>query len=129
MNAIQLLKNEHGRRSGRFGEIQAASADQRTQLWARLEPELKVHKEMEETALYGPVAQEAGSRNQKLKEWQEHHHVEVLEAEALIQEIEVLDPTTDEWVEKVEERAARDTGASHRGRRRRHPPQIEQPWD
>lgn len=103
MNAIQLLKNEHEKAKRAFGEIQAASADQRAQLWARLEPELKVHEEMEETALYGPVAQEVGSRNQKLREWQEHHRAEVLEAEALIQEIGGLDPTTDEWIEKVEE--------------------------
>ena len=103
MNAIQLLKNEHEKAKRAFGEIQAASADQRAQLWAKLEPELKVHEEMEETALYGPVAQEVGSRDQKLKEWQEQHHTEVLEAEALIQEIRGLDPTTDEWIEKVEE--------------------------
>ena len=100
MNALELLKNEHEKANRAFGKIQAASADQRAQLWARLEPELKVHAEMEETALYGPVAQEVGSRNQKLKEWLEHHRAEVLKAGALIQEIGRLDPTTDEWIER-----------------------------
>ena len=58
------------RPSERFAEIQAASADERAQLWAKLEPELKVHEEMEEAALYGPVASEVGSKDETLKEWQ-----------------------------------------------------------
>ena len=103
MNAIQLLKNEHEKAKQAFEEIQAASASQRAELWAKLEPELKVHEEMEETALYGPVAQEVGSEDETLKEWQGHHQEEVAEAEALIQEIGELDPTADEWMETVEE--------------------------
>ena len=103
MNAIELLKNEHEKAKRAFGEIQAASADQRAQLWAKLEPELKVHEQMEEAALYGPVASEVGSRDETLREWQEVHHDEVTEAEALIQEISGIDSTTDEWMEKIEE--------------------------
>ena len=103
MNAIQLLKSEHEKAKRTFEEIQAASADQRAQLWAKLEPELKVHEEMEEAALYGPVAQEVGSRDETLKEWQEHHHEEVTEAEAVIKEIGRLDAAADPWMEKVEE--------------------------
>jgi len=85
MNALELLKNQHETAKRGFGDIEAASPDQRAQLWARLAPELKVHEEMEETALYGPVAQEAGPRDPTLKEWQEHHHEEVTEATALIE--------------------------------------------
>jgi iron-sulfur cluster repair protein YtfE (RIC family) len=103
MNAIQLLKSEHEKAKQAFQEIQAASASQRASLWAKLEPELKVHEEMEEVALYGLVAQEPGSTDQTLKEWHEHHHEEVAEAEALIQEIDGLDSTGGDWVEKVEE--------------------------
>jgi iron-sulfur cluster repair protein YtfE (RIC family) len=103
MNAIQLLKSEHEKAKRAFAEIQAATANERAPLWAKLEPELKVHEEMEEVALYGPVAQELGSTDQTLKEWHEHHHEEVTEAEALIQEIDDLDSTSDDWVEKVEE--------------------------
>jgi len=103
MNAIQLLKSEHEKAKRAFAEIQAATANERAPLWAKLEPELKVHEEMEEAALYGPVAQELGSTDQTLKEWHEHHHEEVTEAEALIQEIDDLDSTSDDWVEKVEE--------------------------
>ena len=103
MNAIQFLKNEHDTAKRTFGQIQAASADQRAALWAKLEPELKVHEQIEEAALYGPVAQELGSSDPSLKEWQENHHEEVIELEALIQEIGALDPTADQWMEKVEE--------------------------
>jgi hemerythrin-like domain-containing protein len=103
MNAIQLLKSEHEKAKQAFEQIQAASANQRAPLWAKLEPELKVHEEMEEVALYGPVAQELGSTDETLKEWHEHHQEEVTEAEALMQEIDGLDSTSDDWVEKVEE--------------------------
>jgi hypothetical protein len=103
MNAIELLKTEHEKAKRAFGDIQAASPDQRAQLWAKLEPELKVHEQMEEAALYGPVAQDRGATDQTFTEWQAHHQDEVSEAEALIQEIGALDPTSDEWVERVEE--------------------------
>ncbi len=103
MNAIQLLKSEHEKAKQAFAEIQAAAANERTLLWAKLEPELKAHEEMEEVALYGPVAQELGSTDPTLTEWHEHHHDEVTEAEALIQEINGLDSTSDDWVEKLEE--------------------------
>jgi hypothetical protein len=103
MNAIQLLKNEHESAKRTLGQILAASADQRAELWAKLEPQLKVHEQIEEAALYGPVAQEVGSRDQSLQDWQEHHHEEVTELEALIQEIGGLDPTDDQWTSKIEE--------------------------
>jgi hemerythrin-like domain-containing protein len=103
MNAIQLLKNEHEKAKQAFQDIQGASADQRAELWAKLEPELKVHEEMEEVALYRPVAQAVGDKDQTLRDWQEHHHEEVTEAEDLIEEIGELDPTGDEWIDKVKE--------------------------
>jgi hemerythrin-like domain-containing protein len=103
MNAIQFLKNEHEKAKRAFEEIEAASGDQKAQLWAKLEPELKTHEEIEEVALYGPVAQDVGPKDETLKEWQEHHHEEVIEAEALIEEIDGLDPTADEWIAKVRE--------------------------
>jgi iron-sulfur cluster repair protein YtfE (RIC family) len=128
MNAIQLLKSEHEKAKQAFAEIQAASANQRAPLWAKLEPELKVHEEMEEVALYGPVAQELGSTDQTLKEWHEHHHEEVTEAEALIQEVELLDPTTDDWTDKVEEL---QEALEHHIEEEEDDiwPRIEQAWD
>ena len=128
MNAILLLKNEHEKAKLMLGEIQAASAEQRGRLWAKLEPELKVHEQMEEAALYGPVAEAIGSTDQELKEWPEHHHEEVTELEALIQEIDGLDPIDDQWMEKVEE--LQQTLAQHIEEEEGDIwPQIEQVWD
>ena len=128
MNAIQFLKNEHEKAQRAFEDIQAASSDQRAQLWAKLEPELKMHEEIEEVALYGPVAQEVGPKDQTLKEWQEHHRGEVVEAEALIEEIDGLDPTADEWIDRVEE--LQETLEHHIQEEEGNIwPKIEQAWD
>jgi iron-sulfur cluster repair protein YtfE (RIC family) len=128
MNALELLKNQHETAKRGFGDIEAASPDQRAQLWARLAPELKVHEEMEETALYGPVAQEAGPRDPTLKEWQEHHHEEVTEATALIEEITGVDPTTEEWMELINE--LKETLEHHIQEEEGNIwPRIEQAWD
>jgi iron-sulfur cluster repair protein YtfE (RIC family) len=128
MNALELLKNQHETAKRGFGDIEAASPDQRAQLWARLAPELKVHEEMEETALYGPVAQEVGPRDPTLKEWQEHHHEEVTEATALIEEITGVDPTTEEWMELINE--LKETLEHHIQEEEGNIwPRIEQAWD
>jgi hemerythrin-like domain-containing protein len=128
MNAIQFLKNEHEKAKRAFAEIQAASASQRAELWANLEPELKTHEQIEEEALYGPVAQEVGAKDTTLKEWQKHHHDEVTEAEALIEEIDELDPSTDEWMDKVEE--LNDILEHHIQEEEGNIwPRIEQAWD
>jgi hypothetical protein len=65
MNAIHLLKREHEQAKRALAQILEASAGQRGELWAKLQPELKVHEQIEEAALYGPVAQEAGSRSRR----------------------------------------------------------------
>jgi hemerythrin-like domain-containing protein len=128
MNAIQFLKNEHDKAKRAFAEIQAASGSQRAQLWANLEPELKTHEQIEEEALYGPVAQEVGPKDESLKEWQEQHHEEVSEAEAVIEEIDDLDPSADEWIEKVEE--LKETLEHHiQEEEGTIWPRIEQAWD
>jgi hemerythrin-like domain-containing protein len=128
MNAIQFLKNEHEKAKRAFAEIQAASSSQRAQLWANLEPELKTHEEIEEEAFYGPVAQEVGAKDKTLKEWPEHHREEVIEAEALIEEIDDLDPSADEWIDKVEE--LKETLEHHiQEEEGTIWPRIEQAWD
>jgi hypothetical protein len=128
MNAIQLLKSEHDKAKRAFGEIQAASANQRAELWAKLEPELKLHEQMEEAALYGPVAQEVGLTDQALNEWQGHHQDEVTEAEALIREIAGLDPTGEEWMDKLEE--LQETLEHHIDEEEGDIwPRIQQAWD
>ena len=103
MHAIQLLKSDHETAKRAFGQIQVARAEQRAALWAKLRPELKVHEEIEEAALYGPVADEIGSRDETLKEWREHHHEEVSELEAIVQELDGTDPASDEWMDGIDE--------------------------
>jgi hemerythrin-like domain-containing protein len=128
MNAIQLLKNEHEMAKKMFAQIKAVGPEQRAQLWAKLEPELKVHEQMEEAALYGPVAEEGGSKDQTLGEWEEHHHQEVTEAEALIGEISRLDPTSGQWMGRVD--ALRQTLEHHIQEEEGDIwPRIERMWD
>jgi len=128
MNAIQFLKNEHEKAKLAFQDIEGASADQRAELWAQLEPELKVHEEMEEVALYRPVAEAVGDRDQTLKEWKEHHHEEVTDAEELIDEIGEIDPTRDEWIDKIKE--LKETLEHHIQEEERNIwPRIERAWD
>jgi hemerythrin-like domain-containing protein len=128
MNAIQLLKNEHEKAKGMFGQIKAARAEQRGELWAKLEPELKVHEQMEEEALYGPVALEVGSGDPTLTDWQENHQEEVTELEAVIEEIDELDPTADQWMERVGE--LQQTLEHHIQEEERDIwPRIQRTWD
>jgi hemerythrin-like domain-containing protein len=103
MNAIELLKQDHGKAKRAFEEIEAAAPERRGPLWAKLAPELMAHEKMEEAALYGPVAQEVGVKDQALRDWPGRHREEVAEAEELIQDIGELDPASEEWMEQVEE--------------------------
>jgi hemerythrin-like domain-containing protein len=103
MDAIQMLKQEHEQAKKMFGEIEQASGERRGQLWTKLRPELKVHEQLEEAALYGPVAREVGANDSKLSEWEEHHHEEVSELESMIQNIDELEPSEPQWMEKVKE--------------------------
>jgi hemerythrin-like domain-containing protein len=128
MNAIQLLKNEHETAKRAFGRIRAARAEQRGELWATLKPELNVHEQIEEEALYGPVAREVGPRDSTLKDWHAHHRGEVRELEALIHKIDESDPATDQWMdrvvdlqEKLEHHIQEEEG--------RIWPRIQQAWD
>ena len=128
MNAIRLLTQDHELAKQMFSNIQAASAEQRQQLWAQLEPELKVHEQIEETALYGPVAQEVGSRDATLKEWHEQHQQEVSELEDLLQDIAAFDPMTDQWMERVTE--LQETLEEHIEEEEGDIwPRIQQAWD
>lgn len=101
MDAIQMLKQEHEQAKKMFAEIEQAAADARGQLWKKLKPELKVHEQLEETALYVPVAREVGSKDAKLAEWEGHHREEVSELESMIQKIGELEPSDSKWMENV----------------------------
>jgi hypothetical protein len=101
MEAIQFLEQQHEEAKAMFGRIEGAQARERGDLWKKLGPELKLHEQMEEQHLYGPVAREAGGRDAKLAEWERHHRKEVTEAEAMIKKIDAADPSGDEWLAHV----------------------------
>jgi hemerythrin-like domain-containing protein len=102
MQAIQLLKQEHGKAKSAFQGIESAPASQRAALWAKLRPELELHEKMEETCLYTPVAREVQG-DRALTEWESTHHHEVQEAERLIKEIDHLDPSDSKWLTSVKQ--------------------------
>lgn len=100
MQAIQLLKQEHGKAKAGFQEIEGAPAARRGALWAKLRPELELHEKKEEKHLYGPAARE-NQADRTLADWEGTHQHEVREAESLIQEIGRLDPADDVWLQTV----------------------------
>jgi hypothetical protein len=99
MNAIQFLKKQHEEAKAGFQKVEQASEGQRGRLWQHVSPELKLHEQMEEQHLYGPISKEAS--DPKLKEWPEHHAKEVREAEQLIGTIDKTSPQEREWLEIV----------------------------
>jgi len=127
MQAIQLLKQEHGKAKAAFQEIEAAPAPQRRALWTRLRPELELHEKMEDTHLYAPVAREV-QVDRSLADWEGAHHHEVQEAESLIKEIDRLDPSDHKWLATVKKLR----GALEQHIRKEEQeiwPKIEQVWD
>jgi len=99
MNAIQFLKKQHGEAKGAFQKIEQASGKQRGQLWKHLSPELKLHEQMEEKHLYGPVSSETDEP--VLKSWPDEHAREVHDAEALIATIDRGSPEDRDWLDTV----------------------------
>ena len=127
MNAIRFLKQQHGEAKAGFEKVESAVAGQRRSHWETLRPELKLHEKLEETCLYGPVANEPQA-DASLANWEATHHSEVEEAERLIKSIDRLDPASDEWLQTVKKLR----GALEQHIRKEEGeiwPKIEQVWD
>jgi iron-sulfur cluster repair protein YtfE (RIC family) len=101
MNAIDFLKAEHRNAKAAFGKLLRAPAQDRDELWEALKPELELHEQIEESCLYIPLAQDAGSKNSELATWVERHREEVDEAEAVIQETDELNPEEPRWMSRI----------------------------
>jgi len=99
MNAIQFLKKQHEEAKAGFQKIEQANEGQRGQLWKHLSPELKLHEQMEQKHLYGPVSKE--SKEPVLASWPERHAREVKEAEQLMATIDGRAPQDSEWLASV----------------------------
>src|SRR5262245_226033 len=101
MNAIEFLKQEHEKAKAAFKEIEQARGEQRRQLWSKLAPELKRHEQLEADCFYGPLASDAGSRDQRLVNWQREHEQQVREAESLIAKISSASPSDPRWMDTL----------------------------
>jgi hypothetical protein len=96
MNAIELRKSQHKEAKAAFQKIEEASESQRGALWKHLSPELKLHEQMEEKHLYGPVARDADDPT--LVAWPDRHAAGVHEAEQLIGGIDRGSPGDKHWL-------------------------------
>lgn len=101
MDAIQFLKQEHRKAKAELKKVVKAPPESRGGLWTELEPELKAHEQIEAACLYEPLAREAGKTDSKLAGWPTKHQKEIGRVEALIDEIERLDPEEKAWLVKV----------------------------
>ena len=99
MNAITFLKKQHEEAKASFAKIEQGSEGQRGQLWDDLSPKLKLHEQMEEKHLYGPVSKDA--EEPTLASWPERHAAEVDEAEELIAAISRRSPQEAAWLQDV----------------------------
>ena len=102
MDAIQFLKQEHQKAKTAFENVLTAAPESRGQLWAKLQPELEAHEEMEDTCLYEPLSRDVGKTDSALADWRKKHQAEVDNVEGLIKEVGTLDPKDASWLTKLE---------------------------
>jgi hemerythrin-like domain-containing protein len=127
MNAIQFLKQQHEEAKRGFEELESSSEAQRGQLWSALKPELELHEQIEETCLYGPVAQES-ARDNVLEQWPKQHHAEIDKASQLIRSISGLEPRDRAFLDQVKQlHSALDQHI--RTEEQEIWPRIERAWD
>jgi len=111
MDAVQFLLEEHKKTKARFAAIEAAAPQERGALWHTLQPELKIHEQLEDTYLYGPLSKDPAAKGTPLADFEKHQDEDV---EALEQEIHTLlqlDSTTDAWLSQL--RTIRDALMDH----------------
>src|SRR4029450_6035766 len=115
MDAVQFLKQEHEKAKAEFAKVLSAPPTKRGELWEKLEPELKIHEQIEDAGVDGPLSHDADGRDKVLAEWREAHQEEVDTVEDLLEEIEDLEPGSQEWLHKGAEGATERRGADPRG--------------
>ena len=103
MNAIQFLKHEHEKAKAEFSKMLQTSPRERGAVWDALQPELARHEQIEDACVYEPLSRDAAGADPTLTQWRQSHQQEVSKAEGLMGEIESLDATSSEWLQKVKE--------------------------
>lgn len=81
MNAFELLKKDHEKVSTLFKEIESASGQSKTELFAQLKSELDLHANIEETIFYPALENTEEARDITLEAYEEHKVVKELLAE------------------------------------------------
>jgi hypothetical protein len=111
MDAVQFLMEEHQKVRQRFAEIERAAPQQRLELWRALEPELKIHEEIEDTYLYGPLSKDPAAQGTKLASFEDHQDQDVAALQVKIEQLHQTDLMDDKWVEHL--RGIRDALMDH----------------
>jgi len=128
MDAIQFLLEEHQKVKTRFAEIEQAGPQQRAELWMKLQPELKIHEEIEDTYLYAPISKDPAAKGTKAAGFEEHQDKDVAQLEKKIQALMQTDPTDDAWLTHL--RDVRDTLMEHvQEEEKEILPEIGRIWD
>lgn len=98
MNAFQLLKEDHKKVSGIFQQLEPTTEraeKTRTELFAKLNEELSIHAQIEETIFYPAIKQAAETRKIVLEGFEEHHVIKTL-----LKELEGMPVDTEQWAAK-----------------------------
>jgi hemerythrin-like domain-containing protein len=128
MNAVQFLLEEHQKVKARFADIDSADPQQRGQMWQQLQPELKIHEEIEDTYLYGPVSKDPAAQGTKAAGFLEHQDKDVRDLEQIMQRLSQQEPTSASWLNTLHE--VRDTLMQHVQEEEGEIfPEIQQIWD
>jgi len=128
MDAIQFLLEEHQKVKNRFVEIENAGPQQRAQMFKQLLPELKIHEEIEDTYLYGPISKDPAAQGTKAAGFEEHQDKDVEQLEKKIQKLLQTEPADDGWLDKLHD--VRNALMDHvREEEQEILPQIGQIWD
>ncbi len=101
MDALEELRQMHVEAKAQFQKIEQAPGPERGDLWAKLQPELELHEQIEEHFVYDPVAREAGQQDEVLARWEAEHEEQVREADAVMKQIDALDPSDHAWLTQV----------------------------
>jgi len=101
MDALEILREMQVAAKSAFQKIESSPADQRGSLWAKLEPELNLHEQIEERFVYGPMTQQLTNASGPLMGWEQRHEADVRQAEQLISRIEQMQPSQDDWLRTV----------------------------